>query len=47
MEKDKKNNEIKAMLLPKPSSSDLRGKQSVRATFKLTEKSIHAINIVS
>ena len=47
MEKDKNNNEIKAILLPEPSSSDLRGKQSVRATFKLTEKSIHAINIVS
>ena len=47
MGKDKKNNEIKAILLPEPSSSDLRGKQSVRATFKLTEKSIHAINIVS
>ncbi|MCP4371521.1 MAG: hypothetical protein GY797_25880 [Deltaproteobacteria bacterium] len=44
MEKD---NEIKAILLPEPSSSDLRGKQSVRATFKLTEKSIHAINVVS
>jgi len=47
MEKDKKDNEIKAILLPEPSTSDLRGKQSVRATFKLTEKSIHAINIVS
>jgi len=47
MRKDKKDNEIKAILLPEPSSSDLRGKQSVRATFKLTEKSIHAINIVS
>ena len=47
MEKDKKDNEIKAILLPEPSSSDLRGKQSVRATFKLTKKSIHAINVVS
>ena len=47
MEKHKKNNKIKAILLPKPSSSDLRGKQSVRATFKLTERSIHAINVVS
>ena len=44
MEKD---NDIKAILLPEPSSLDLRGKQSVRATFKLTEKSIHAINVVS
>jgi len=47
MEKHKKNNKIKAILLPKPSSSDLRGKQSVIATFKLTERSIHAINVVS
>ncbi|MBT8351018.1 MAG: hypothetical protein KJO26_07275 [Deltaproteobacteria bacterium] len=47
MEKDKDDDELKSILLPKPSSSDLRGKQSVRATFKLTEKSIDAINIVS
>lgn len=33
--------------LPQPSSSDLRGKQSVRATFKLTRRAIHAISIVS
>ena len=33
--------------IPLPSSSELRGKQSVRATFRLTEKSIEAINIVS
>ncbi len=32
---------------PQPSSSDLRGKQSVRATFKLTEKAIDAISILS
>jgi hypothetical protein len=47
MEKDKKDNQINTIFLPEPTSSDLRGKQSVRATFKLTEKSIHAINIVS
>lgn len=47
MKKHKKDNEIKTIFLPQPSSSDLRGKQSVRATFKLTEKSIHAISIVS
>jgi hypothetical protein len=34
-------------LLPQPSSSDLRGRQSVRATFKLTEKAIDAISILS
>ena len=33
--------------LPQPSSSDLRGRQSVRATFKLTEKSIEAISILA
>ena len=33
--------------LPQPSSSDLRGRQSVRATFKLTEKAIEAISILS
>ena len=33
--------------LPVPSSSDLRGRQSVRATFKLTEKAINAMNIVA
>jgi hypothetical protein len=47
MEKHKKDNEIKTIFLPQPSSSELRGKQSVRATFKLTEQSIHAITIVS
>jgi len=47
MKNHKKDNEIKTIFLPQPSSSDLRGKQSVRATFKLTEKSIHAIRIVS
>ncbi len=33
--------------LPRTSTSDLRGKQSVRATFKLTEECISAISIVS
>ncbi|MBW2250061.1 MAG: hypothetical protein JRF60_05400 [Deltaproteobacteria bacterium] len=47
MKNHKKDNEINTIFLPRPLSSDLRGKQSVRATFKLTEKSIHAINIVS
>jgi hypothetical protein len=30
-----------------PSSSDLRGKQSVRATFKLTERAIDILSIVA
>lgn len=29
------------------SSSELRGRQSVRATFRLSERAIHAINILS
>jgi len=33
--------------LPGASTSDLRGKQSVRATFKLTEDAINTISIVS
>jgi hypothetical protein len=33
--------------LPETSTSDLRGRQSVRATFKLTEKAIDALSIVS
>jgi len=47
MIKYNKDNDIKKIPLPQPTSSDLRGKQSVRATFKLTEKSIDALNIVS
>jgi hypothetical protein len=33
--------------LPRPSSSDLRGKQSVRATFRLTSQAIDAISVVA
>lgn len=33
--------------LPQPSSSDLRGHQSVRATFRLSERAIEALSIVS
>jgi len=33
--------------LPEPSSADLRGRQSVRATFKLSERAIEALSIVS
>jgi len=44
----KENQGIKTNIsLPTPSSSDLRGRQSVRATFKLTEKAINAMNIVA
>jgi hypothetical protein len=33
--------------LPRANSSDLRGRQSVRATFRLTEKAVDAISIVA
>ena len=33
--------------MPLPSSSDLRGRQSVRATFKLTENAINTISVVA
>ena len=36
-----------AFSLPRPSSSDLRGKQSVRATFRLTSRAIDAISVVA
>ena len=46
-----KNNENRkqetGFLLSQPSSSDLRGRQSVRATFKLTEKAIESLSILS
>jgi len=47
MENDGKQKLDKGISVPLPSSSDLRGRQSVRATFKLTEKSIDAISIVA
>jgi len=47
MEKDDKQKWDKGISVPRPSSSDLRGRQSVRATFKLTERSIDAISIVA
>jgi hypothetical protein len=39
--------ELDALLLPRPSSRDLRGKQSVRATFRLTARAIDAISVVA
>jgi len=36
-----------SFVLPYASSSDLKGRQSVRATFKLTEKTIDAVSIVA
>jgi len=39
--------EFDEILLPRPSSSDLRGKQSVRATFRLTARAIDTISVVA
>ncbi|MDJ0887697.1 MAG: hypothetical protein QNI89_10360 [Desulfobacterales bacterium] len=39
--------ELDAFFLPRPSSRDLRGKQSVRATFRLTARAIDAISVVA
>jgi hypothetical protein len=47
MDKDDKKEFGNHATLPLPSSSDLRGRQSVRATFKLSEKAIDAIAIVA
>jgi hypothetical protein len=34
-------------IIPRPSSKDLRGRQSVRATFKLSARAIEAMSIVA
>lgn len=47
MKRNQKKGMLDGISLPQPSSSDLRGRQSVRATFKLSEKAIDALSIVS
>jgi len=47
MAKNKKGGWTINISLPKTTSSALRGKQSVRATFKLPERTIDAISIVA
>ena len=42
-----KGNEKNEGSLPQPSFADLRGRQSVRATFKLSARAINAISILS
>ena len=42
-----KNNRLDDMELPLPSPEDLRGRQSVRATFKLSSRAIDALSIVA
>ena len=47
MNQNDKNEQTKGVSLPKTFTSDLRGRQSVRATFKLSEGCIEAISIVA
>lgn len=47
MTKKGKNSLIEEMSLPLPSSTDLRGRQSVRATFKLSPRAIDVLSIVA
>jgi hypothetical protein len=47
MAKKRKNSPFEEISLPLPSPSDLRGRQSVRATFKLSARAIDVISIVA
>ena len=47
MNQNDKNDQTKGISLPNTFTSDLRGRQSVRATFKLSEGCIEAISIVA
>ncbi len=47
MTRDRKSNWVFKLSVPHPSSSELRGRQSVRATFKLTERAIETISVVA
>jgi hypothetical protein len=47
MKDESKNNQLRDDMLPQPSSRDLRGRQSVRATFKLTARAIETMSAVS
>ncbi len=47
MKRNEKGAPPRSISLPQPSSSELRGRQSVRATFRLSERAIEALSIVS
>ncbi len=47
MAKKSKNSALEEITLPLPSSADLRGRQSVRATFKLSARAIDVLSIVA
>jgi hypothetical protein len=47
MKKTEKDESTRTKSLPQPSSSELRGRQSVRATFRLSERAIEVLSVVS
>jgi hypothetical protein len=47
MSQDRESNWVLNLSVPHPSSAELRGRQSVRATFKLTERAIETISVVA
>lgn len=47
MKDENHKNQFRDDMLPQPSSRDLRGRQSVRATFKLTARAIETMSAVS
>jgi len=47
MAKKSKNSTFQEIALPLPSPADLRGRQSVRATFKLSARAIDVLSIVA
>jgi hypothetical protein len=47
MVKNEDENGFEGLPLPEPTSAELRGRQSVRATFRLSERAIDALSIVS
>ena len=47
MKDENHKNQLRDDKLPQPSSRDLRGRQSVRATFKLTARAIETMSAVS
>jgi len=47
MAKKSRNSPFEEITLPLPSSADLRGRQSVRATFKLSPRAIDVLSIVA
>jgi hypothetical protein len=47
MAKKRKNSPFEEISLPLPSPADLRGRQSVRATFKLSARAIDVLSIVA